>query len=220
MKNKHFSLIMTLTVIASLLALTLGIAATNIINRERARQTAQVIASATATAVATNIIIVDNEPIRLEPDPNRYVTLGGIVDDGSLVAPGGDFVEGELEGGEPPAPTAVPTAAAPTPMPQPTRDTRPVIFREYIVQQGDSLYSVAEKMNSSIELMAKHGISEVHMNPGTVIEQLPYANPDYCPGLRAYVVRDREVRSSVSPYNSTQRQKSSANLTTWTRTTL
>jgi LysM repeat protein len=57
------------------------------------------------------------------------------------------------------------------------------------VQSGNSLYSNADAQNSSIELMALHGIDNNDLVPGQVLN-LPIANPAYCPGRRAYVVRD------------------------------
>jgi LysM repeat protein len=188
MNKQQFWLILGLTVAASFLALTIGIALNNVASRERARQTSQIIADATATAVAANIVIINNQAIRLEPDPNRYVTLVDFIppagSDGLVIVGGGD---------EPSTPTPFPTDAAPTPNPEPTRDLRPVIFMQYVVQQGDSLYAIANKTNSSIELMSLHGISDTQLSPGVLIERLPYANPAYCPGLRAYVVRDMDT---------------------------
>lgn len=73
-----------------------------------------------------------------------------------------------------------------------------VIFKEYTVMQGDSLYSIARANNSSIELMALHGIAANQMVPGTVLPRLPYANPDYCPGYTAYVVRDHDTVFSIA----------------------
>ncbi|MCL4867483.1 MAG: LysM peptidoglycan-binding domain-containing protein [Anaerolineae bacterium] len=73
-----------------------------------------------------------------------------------------------------------------------------VIFKEYTVMPGDSLYSIARANNSSIELMALHGIAANQMVPGTVLPRLPYANPAYCPGYTAYVVRDHDTVFSIA----------------------
>jgi LysM repeat protein len=71
------------------------------------------------------------------------------------------------------------------------------------VVQGDSLYSIAETNNSSIELMALHDIAEDQLVPGTTFE-LPYANPAYCPGSIAYVVRDKDtVFRIAAQFNAT-----------------
>jgi LysM repeat protein len=73
-----------------------------------------------------------------------------------------------------------------------------VIFKEYTVMQGDSLYRIALANNSAIELMALHGISSTALVPGNIIPRLPYANPAYCPGYTAYVVRDHDTVFSIA----------------------
>lgn len=78
-----------------------------------------------------------------------------------------------------------------------------VIFKPYTVLQGDSLYSIALANNSAIELMALHGVDAHDLVPGTVIERLPYANPAYCPGYLAYVVRDHDTVFSIARTRNT-----------------
>jgi spore germination protein YaaH len=53
-------------------------------------------------------------------------------------------------------------------------------------------------MNSSIELIALHNLSNIDLTPGNVIDQLPIANPDYCPNQRAYVVRDKDTAYRIA----------------------
>jgi LysM repeat protein len=78
-----------------------------------------------------------------------------------------------------------------------------VIFKDYVVQSSDSLYSIGQAQNSSIELMALHGIDGEDMVPGKTL-RLPYANPAYCPGNRAYVVRDHDtVYGIATAFNTT-----------------
>ena len=77
-----------------------------------------------------------------------------------------------------------------------------VIFKDYQVVQGDSLYSIADAQNSSIELMSKHGVDANDLVPGSII-RLPYANPAYCPGYRAYVVRDRDTAYRIAAWAGT-----------------
>ncbi len=131
-----------------------------------------------------NSVMVNGVPIITNFDSSKRVILVSEIN-----LPAGDAV--------PPTATPIPPTPGPTPTPipppEPTRDPNPVIFKPYTVVEGDSLYSIGETQNSSIELMAKHGIDADDLNPGTVIEQLPYANPAYCPGNRAYVVRDKDT---------------------------
>ncbi len=112
---------------------------------------------------------------------------------------------------QPVVPTLDPALLTPTPivavqvtaaLAAPAAATDKVIFKDYTVLQGDSLYSIAEANNSSIELMAKHGIDATDLIPGGVI-RLPYANPAYCPGMRAYVVRDKDTVFRIAHFFST-----------------
>lgn len=99
-------------------------------------------------------------------------------------------------------PTPVPEPTATLPPPTPTRASD-IIFISYVVQPSDSLYSIAQSQNSSIELMAKHGIDAFDLVPGAVLN-LPVANPAYCPGSQAYVVRDNDtVYSIAARFNTT-----------------
>lgn len=130
---------------------------------------------------------------------------GGTGVDGSGTAPLATLPP-TVDPGQPKVvPTALPTAipATLTP-PPPTRSPDPVIFIDpYIVQSGDSLYSIAEQQNSSIELMALWGISAENLVPGQPI-RLPVANPAYCPGSRAYVVRDKDTAFRIAvQFNTT-----------------
>ncbi|MCI0577742.1 MAG: LysM peptidoglycan-binding domain-containing protein [Chloroflexi bacterium] len=103
-----------------------------------------------------------------------------------------------VPGQEQPTPFIIPTPTFPLPtLPPPLPPTiapalEQVIFINYVVQQGDTLYGVAAQQNSAIELMALHGIDAIDLVPGQTI-RLPVANPAYCPGSRAYVVRDKDT---------------------------
>jgi len=78
-----------------------------------------------------------------------------------------------------------------------------VLFKPYTVVQGDTLYGIALTHNSAIELMALHGVDAHDLVPGNVIERLPYANPAYCPGYLAYVVRDHDTVFSIARTRNT-----------------
>lgn len=107
-----------------------------------------------------------------------------------------------------PAPTTIIVPSPTFPPPQVTAQVAvpanvdKVIFKDYQVVQGDSLYSIADAQNSSIELMSKHGVDANDLVPGSII-RLPYANPAYCPGYRAYVVRDRDTAYRIAAWAGT-----------------
>jgi len=92
-----------------------------------------------------------------------------------------------------PPTVAPPTAAPPTAVPRPNQ----VIIENYQVVQGDTLYSITTKRNTSISLMARYGISASTLVPGTVIP-LPVANPAYCPGTFPYVVQEEDTLSTIA----------------------
>lgn len=86
-----------------------------------------------------------------------------------------------------------------------------VIFIDYVVQPGDTLYSIADKQTTSIELMAVHGISAEDLNPGTTL-RLPVGNPSFCSGATTYVVRPGDTVFSIARrYNTTTQAIQSAN---------
>lgn len=118
------------------------------------------------------------------------------------------------------APTLEPTATQEViqqPVVQPTSPAvisgsgEPVVFIDYVVQPGDTLYSIADRQATSIELMAVHGISAEDLSPGTVL-RLPVANSAYCGGGRTYVVRpgDNVFRIAMA-YNTTTQAIAAAN---------
>jgi LysM repeat protein len=154
-------------------------------------------------------VIVENMVVTLRTDASQEVMTRRERDQALLVPP--VVVAPEAEPLLPPAgqPVITPTIGPPivaeptwtlpplptatlAPPPLPTAAPEPVIFIQYVVQSGDSLYSIAAAQNSSIELMALHDIDDADLQPGTTI-RLPIANPAYCPGRRAYVVRDKDT---------------------------
>ncbi|MDX1613786.1 MAG: LysM peptidoglycan-binding domain-containing protein [Candidatus Promineifilaceae bacterium] len=149
-------------------------------------------------------VVVDDMLITLDFDPNKVVFIPPEVGEPAaqeVVPPTPALGQ---EGGSPlvdsqvaPEPTLpLPTQPPPTPVPE------PVIFIDYVVQGSDSLYSIAESQNSSIELMALHGIDDENLQPGATL-RLPVANPAYCSGLRPYVVRDKDTAFRIAQQFST-----------------
>ena len=157
--------------------------------------------SPTESAEAIPIVItVAGTPVALYPDPNKTILL--VSEAGTPVAP---------ESGNPEQATADAATAvilvtvtpavplpSPTPLPPPPTPVPPsVIFTSYVVQPGDSLYRITQLQNTSIDLMALHGISSSAMVAGNVLN-LPIANPAYCPGMIPHVVRDQQTVYSIA----------------------
>ena len=151
---------------------------------------------------------VDGTTVFLRTLPERAVTI-------SQAPP---VVEPTLPG---PLPTAQPieTVALPTvPVVQPTAAPPVtggggdrVIFIDYVVQQGDTLYSISDTQATSIELMSVHGISAEDLVPGTTL-RLPVGNPAVCSGASVYVVRPGDTVFSIARrYNTTTQAIQSAN---------
>jgi len=120
--------------------------------------------------------IYPDEEVRLVP-----------VDAGS-----GDKSAANITPSTPIPPTAVPPTATPTP--------EKIIFTNYTVKSGDTLYSIAAHYgwNSTISLMAKHNIAADHIVPGVVLTRFPIANSAFCPGSRTYVVEESESASTIA----------------------
>ena len=184
--------------------------------------------SATFQPSIPEIVEVDGVQITLRTDPAKVVSIAGEESTPAPpeaaapeapapeaavpeVAPEADALEADQTSPDAAQtfPTFTPTATATPPPPTstpipPAPVVEPVIFIQYTVVQDDSLYRIAQQQNSSIELMAQHDISAVNMHPGNVL-RLPIANPAYCPGNRAYVVRDHDVLHGIAAaFNTTK----------------
>lgn len=144
-------------------------------------------------------VTVEGMTIRLDIDPEKAVYFAQEFDQGGIPE---SVTPQAPPPTQPPQEVAQPTATPPPPTATPVPD--PVIFKQYVVQQGDSLYKIGREQNSSIELMALYGIDGDDMVPGKTLEKLPYANPAYCPGNRAYVVRDHDTLHGIAnAFNTT-----------------
>ena len=95
--------------------------------------------------------------------------------------------------------TPIPVQPLPATIVYPTAVPRPdqVIFVNYQVSQGDTLYSISTRHNTTIALMARYGIDATDIVPGTVI-YLPVANPAYCPGTFPYVVEEGDTLYTIA----------------------
>ena len=150
-------------------------------------------------------IFVDGTTVYVQTLPERAVSLN--------IAPPEPQPTAEL-------PTPAPTETTviveqpvvqPTALPPAVSGGNAVIFIDYVVQPGDTLYSIADRQLTSIELMAVHGIDAVDLVPGTTI-RLPVANSAVCSGARTYVVRPGDTVFSIArAYNTTTQAIAGAN---------
>lgn len=90
-------------------------------------------------------------------------------------------------------PTLLPVTIPPTAIPRPPQ----VLFENYQVVQGDTLFRITTKRNTTIALMARYGIDATDIIPGDVI-RLPVANPAFCPGTTPYIVEEGDTLSSIA----------------------
>ncbi len=138
-------------------------------------------------------VVIDGVTINLDSDPEKAVVIVGEPMGTSLPAypeqaddttsPTHDQVSQE------PAEATVPHTATPVP--------DPIILVNYLVQPGDSLYSIGIDQNSSIELMSLYNIGAGDIVAGNLLV-LPIANQAYCLNSRAYVVRDHDTIYGIS----------------------
>ncbi|MFZ0548210.1 MAG: LysM peptidoglycan-binding domain-containing protein [Candidatus Promineifilaceae bacterium] len=184
-QQKNNSMVFVLVVSALILAVATYIAI-NLITTRSSSSSSETNSPPAQQDYQQYTLTVNDIPILVNLDLNKAFALNNQIN-----APQTDL---NSQGG---LPTETPQVEVPTAtpliQPTPTRDPNPVIFIAYTVVQGDSLYSIADTQNSSIELMAKHGIDATDLVPGAVLAQLPIANPAYCPGTHAYVVRDKDT---------------------------
>jgi len=101
--------------------------------------------------------------------------------------------------------------AALTTLPTALTTLSEVILVDYHVQPGDTLYSISQTENTSIDLMAVYGISSGDLVAGGVIS-LPVANPAFCPAMVPYLVHDGDTVFSIAQrFNSTKEAIASVN---------
>lgn len=101
----------------------------------------------------------------------------------------------------PPAVTIQPLPTAPPPTVTPIPQASCIIFTDYTVQAGDTLYSISRRFVTSITLMARHGISSTSLIPGHVI-RIPVGDPSCCSGgWRPYVVEEGDTWSGVAAFS-------------------
>lgn len=160
-----------------------------------------IIAIILAVGVFLAILFVQSRP----PSGTFQVTVEGVLVtvnmDPNLEA---IILPGQGQGGELPPEQIEPTLPPPTetPIPQPTETAVPpsvgqITFVNHQVSSGETLFSLANRYNTTIPLMARYGISSANLIPGQVIA-IAVANPAYCPGRRTYVVREGDSAFGIS----------------------
>ncbi len=132
-------------------------------------------------------VTVDGVEVLVQLNADKTVELVG-VGEAPVVAPVEVQPQAEQQPIEPtlPPPTETPLPPLPTAVPD------KIIFQDYVVQVGDSLYSISARIDTSIALMSLYGISADSLTPGSVI-RLPLGNPAYCPGRRPYAVGEGDT---------------------------
>ena len=162
------------------------------------------------TTVEGQVILVESDPELAVRVVSTAVPEQQIIPEITISPEGQNGDTGGLEEGAtataipiitmtPIAITPIPvTPIPPTPIP-PTAVPRPsqVIFENYQVVPGDTLYGITTKRNTTIALMARYGIDATDIVPGTTIS-LPVANPAYCPGTFPYVVQEEDTLSTIA----------------------
>jgi LysM repeat protein len=167
-------------------------------------------------AVGDYMVLVNDESIALQVDPNtrpQIVDVASepprteevpVVEQPPVEQP---IIEGQEVPTAVPDPTAPPAEApAPTAAPVVIPAAEKIIFIDYIVQAGDTLYSIAQREATSIVLMAEYGIASDNLITGTTI-RLPVGNPGYCAGNgNPYVVREGDTAFSIGRRFNTTHQ--------------
>jgi LysM repeat protein len=103
---------------------------------------------------------------------------------------------------EPPAepePEPEPVVEAPAePAPPAPASVDSIIFIDYHVQPGDTLYSISRnRIDTNISLMSRYSISAKSLVVNDII-RLPIGNPDYCTSRRPYAVREGDTAFSIA----------------------
>ena len=194
-KRIHPSIVLLMVAIAIILAAGVFLTINVIQNRNN---------TAEPEAAANSFLVtVGGEQISLQVDPNLRPTIidNQVVDNTPRVEDAPD--QQVQEATATPEATAVPANnEAATAVPAATVDK--IIFIDYTVQQGDTLYSISNRIDTSIALMAEYGISQTSLVPGQVI-RLPLGNPDYCAGKgRPYAVGEGDTAFNIGQrFNTT-----------------
>jgi LysM repeat protein len=154
---------------------------------------------------------VGETKVLVRSNPKMAVQIIATPPEQQFVESGGEEVAAQGgQGGavQEPTPVVVPTLPPdPTPVVVPTLVASPtpkycIKFVDYQVQPGDTLYSISNKYNTTIALMARFGVDATDIVPGTTVS-LAVADEACCPGNQPYVVREGDTLSSIAVKCST-----------------
>ncbi len=153
----------------------------------------------------TSDLFVEGYRVRVAMDPAQEVYLVPIEDQ-ALGTGGQSLLQLStatpviLPTSPPVVATSPPLPTAPPPLPTPIPQASCIMFTDYTVQAGDTLFSISRKFVTSIALMARHGISSTSLVPGNVI-RVPVGDPSCCSGgWRPYVVDEGETWFGIASH--------------------
>ena len=141
---------------------------------------------------------VNGEFVTLEVDPNnRPIIQPDAVPAAEQPAPETVAPDGEvtLEAPTAVSPTAQPEAAAEAAGKGGSSIEDKYIFTDHVVQQQDTLYSLAMSNNTTIALLARFGTAT--LIPGQTVV-ITTANPNFCPGKRTYIVEEWDTAFAIA----------------------
>lgn len=124
-----------------------------------------------------------------ESERNNFGQAPVVVDQQPVEQPTAEPTTGEQPTVDPnatavPLPTAVPADSGGQPVVG-VPSGEQIIRTPYVVAQGDTLYRISTRRDSSIALMAQYGIDVNDIVVGTTL-QLPIVNPAFCAAFRDY----------------------------------
>ena len=159
------------------------------------------------------LITVGAEQVSLLVDPNtRPQIIDDRVSEDTPRPEGAPDEQVVIETANTPEATAVPTDVPPATA-VPATAVPKIIRVEYVVQAGDTLYSIAaNRIDTNIALMAEYDIAQGNIVPGQTI-LLPVGNPAFCTGKgRPYAVKEGDTAFSISQrFNTTATNLQSLN---------
>lgn len=151
--------------------------------------------NASPTAVA---VLVGNQTVILYPNPDMSVRIvSGQPESAGDAATATALATAQIGTGGQATATPPQIATLPAPLPTPTPWPPSVVFVNYVVVPGDTLYRLTQKYNTSIDLMARYNIAADSIIVGNTLV-LPVANPAFCPGSQPHVVRDQQTVSEIA----------------------
>lgn len=190
-QQRSTSMVFVLVVSAVLLAVATFL--TILLITSRASTTAETPVVSGGLPMRSETVMVNDVPVAINVDPNMEVMLATETVQQQVPAP-----QEAVQAGATDTPTLTPVPSNPTQTPTPIPRPASVVFTNYQVVAGDTLYSIANAHNTSVALMAKHGIDAEDLIPGTTIA-VPVPNPAYCnQDQHAYVVKDNDTVYSIA----------------------